>query len=84
MKKETITQVLVMVLKSFKKFFNGSTCFFFYKHIKFSDEARLCLSYHKNKGLSYAYGMLITIKSSIPENTEVILLIHGKILTHGR
>ena len=24
-KKETITQVLVMVLKSFKKFFNGST-----------------------------------------------------------
>ena len=25
MKKETITQVLVMVLKSFKMFFNGST-----------------------------------------------------------
>ena len=25
MKKETITQVLVMVLKSFKKFFNDST-----------------------------------------------------------
>ena len=24
------------------------TCFF-YKHIKFSDEARLCLSYHKIK-----------------------------------
>ena len=32
------------------KSINLNTCFFFfYKHIKFSDEARLCLSYHKIK-----------------------------------
>ena len=30
--------------------------FFFYKHIKFSDEARLCLSYHKIKA-----GVMLTV-----------------------
>ena len=29
---------------------------FFYKHIKFSDEARLCLSYHKIKA-----GVMLTV-----------------------
>ena len=32
------------------------TCFFLYKHIKFSDEARLCLSYHKIKT-----GVMLTV-----------------------
>ena len=33
-----------------KKLFVFAACFF-YKHIKFSDEARLCLSYHKKAGV---------------------------------
>ena len=33
-----------------------NTCCFFYKHIKFSDEARLCLSYHKIKA-----GVMLTV-----------------------
>ena len=38
-----------------KKLFVFATCFF-YKHIKFSDEARLCLSYHKIKA-----GVMLTV-----------------------